>query len=147
MTDQNHSFIAAYRGSFRSALHWEHLDALWEAVLEQTDGPWYVYAVGEPPPEEPVEAPDLERFVSEVDTLLRREHDEDYCGIVYADDMQAPSFVKIYDPNNLGSSCGPGFGVPIHPGWILSRVPPVDLDAATPPPGNRRRWWQRVFGG
>ena len=147
MTDQSHPFVDAYRGSFRSALHWENLDTLWEAVLDQPDAPWYVYAVGEAPPAEPIAPSDLKRFIRELDTLLRREHDEDYCGIVYADDLHEPRFVKIYDPNNLGSSCGPGFGVPILPGWILSRMPPVDLNAAMPPPGNRRRWWQRIFGG
>ncbi len=27
-------------------------------------------------------------------------------GIVYVDDPVAPSLIKIYDPNNLGSTCG-----------------------------------------
>ncbi|MCK7500047.1 MAG: hypothetical protein MZW92_64195 [Comamonadaceae bacterium] len=37
------------------------------------------------------------------DDLLRKEHREDYCGIVYADDLRpADACVKIYDPNNLG---------------------------------------------
>jgi hypothetical protein len=38
--------------------------------------------------------------------LLRAEHHESYCGIVYADDLENPRLIKIYDPNNLGSSCG-----------------------------------------
>ena len=45
-------------------------------------------------------------FVTEIDRLLRQDHAEDYCGIVYADDLQQPRFIKIYDPNNLGVSCG-----------------------------------------
>jgi len=63
-----------------------------------------------------------------MDKLLRREHQEDYCGIVYANDLQTPGSIKIYDPNNLGVSCGYNDNPPL-PGWIMSRIPPVDLPA------------------
>lgn len=138
-------YLDAFRGYFRSALRWEELDRLWE-TLRSSGGEWYVYAVGEPPPRSPVSSTQLNHFIVEIDRLLHQEHDEDYCGIVYADDPAAPSMVKIYDPNNLGSVCGPGFGPPPLPGWVLSRLEPVDLPAAMPQPGNRRRWWQRLFG-
>jgi hypothetical protein len=87
---------------------------------------------------------DLNRFITEIDNLLRSEHDEKYCGIVYADDLQAPSFVKIYDPHNLGVSCGYSDNPPL-PGWILSKLPPVDLPAAQHVPKNRKRWWRALF--
>jgi hypothetical protein len=45
-------------------------------------------------------------FIERIDALLRAEHHESYCGIVYADDLENPRLIKIYDPNNLGSSCG-----------------------------------------
>ena len=136
------SFAERFRGSFTSALRWPQLDALWDRVRAAPDG-WYVYAVGEPPPGLPAPAADLLRFVDEIDALLRREHDEDYCGIVYADDLQAPSMIKIYDPNNLGVSCGYSTNPPL-PGWLLSRLAPTDLAAARQAAG-RRRWWQRLF--
>jgi hypothetical protein len=41
-------------------------------------------------------------------------------------------------------SCGYSDNPPL-PGWILSRIAPADLQAAALP-GNRRRWWQRLFG-
>ena len=91
----------------------------------------------------PAGADELARFIDEIDMLLRREHDHDYCGIVYADDPAAPAMVKIYDPNNLGVSCGYSDNPPL-PGWVLSRLPPVDLEATRQPAG-RRRWWQRLF--
>ncbi len=138
-------FLAAFRGRFVSALRWHDLDRLWAALRAGPLEGWYIYAVGEAPPGEPAAPEDLEAFLQEVDRLLRAEHEEDYCGIVYADDPGAPSFVKIYDPNNLGMVCGSG-DTPTLPGWVLSRLPPVDLEAAMPPPGNRRRWWQRIFG-
>ena len=87
----------------------------------------------------------LQRFITEIDALLRREHDEDYCGIVYADDPSAPGMIKIYDPNNLGKVCGYSANPPL-PGWVLSRLPPADLQAAQVQPAGRRRWWQRLFG-
>jgi hypothetical protein len=91
-------------------------------------------------------AESFERFISEADELLRRDHDEDYCGVVYVDDPASPTFVKIYDPNYLGSSCGSS-GLRVLPGWTLSLVPPVDLPHALPQTGSRKRWWQRFFGG
>ena len=139
-------FLHAFHGYFRSALRWDDLAALWETLTGPDRGPWYVYAVGEAPPQAPATMEEVITFIREIDALLRREHDEDYCGIVYADDLQAPAFVKIYDPNNLGSVCGSGLGPPPLPGWILSTVAPDDLPAAMPPPGNRRRWWQKLFG-
>jgi hypothetical protein len=139
------AFLRAFRGSFTSALRWHHLDALWQVLRADADGGWYLYAVGEPPPHAPASAEQVRRFVDEIDALLRREHDEDYCGIVYADDLQAPSFIKIYDPNNLGVVCGFSDNPPL-PGWVMSKLAPVDLPAAQPAPRGRRRWWQRLFG-
>ena len=139
-----HPFSTAFRGSFSSALRWPQLDRLWQCVRERPSG-WFIYAVGEPPPETAAEAPELLRFVDEIDQLLRREHDEDYCGIVYADDLGAPAMIKIYDPHNLGVSCGYSDNPPL-PGWVLSRLAPLDLEAARQT-ASRRRWWQRLFGG
>jgi hypothetical protein len=143
--DQQLSYLEAFRGSFTSALRWHHLDALWEQLRRDADGAWYIYAIGEAPPAAAVSGDEFNAFISEVDALLRREHAEDYCGIVYADDLQSPSFVKIYDPNNLGVSCGYSDNPPL-PGWVLSKIPPVDLASSQPLPNNRRRWWQRLIG-
>ncbi len=86
----------------------------------------------------------MQTFITELDALLRAEHQEDYCGIVYADDPQAPRLVKIYDPHHLGVSCGSSADPPL-PGWVMSLLPPVDLPASRAPTRSRRRWWQRVF--
>ena len=82
--------------------------------------------------------------MTELDKLLRDEHREDYCGIVYADDLKAPSFIKIYDPHNLGVSCGYSDNPPL-PGWVMSRIAPLDLAAARVNPKKRQRWWKRLF--
>lgn len=144
MSEPQSDFRTAFRGTFSGVLRWEQLDALWERLRADAGAGWYLYAIGEAPPSTPVDAGELARFIDEIDALLRREHAEDYCGIVYVDDMQAPRFVKIFDPNNLGVSCGYSDNPPL-PGWIVSRLPPVDLQAATPQPASRRRWWRRLF--
>lgn len=137
-------FLVAFRGSFTAALRWPQLDALWERVRETADAGWYLYAVGEPPPSEPADAGRVLTFIEEMDRLLRAEHDEDYCGIVYADAPDRPAMIKIYDPHNLGASCGSSAQPPL-PGWVMSRRPPCDLPASRPAPKGRRRWWKRLF--
>jgi len=151
MTDTRHTpddgnpFLRQFRGSFVNMLRWPQLDELWARLRSDDDQPWYAYAVGETPPEQPLDTTRLHRFIDEMDALLHQEHDEDYCGIVYVDQPSAPTFIKIYDPNNLGAVCGSSAQPPL-PGWILSHTPPCDLQQAIPPTNSRRRWWQRLTG-
>jgi len=145
MSEMPSPFLQAWRGYFSSLLHWNDLERFWQ-TLRTTTGPWYIYAIGEAVPTAPVDQTTLEKFIKEIDALLRSEHDEEYCGIVYADSTEAPALIKIYDPSNLGSSCGSsGNHPPPLPGWVLSRFPPVDLQATVALPANRRRWWQKIF--
>lgn len=137
-------FLTAIKGSFTSALRWHHLDDLWSVILTQPEG-WYIYALSEEPPQAVSAPQELEKFVQHINQLLREEHDHDYCGIVYSDKPSEPSLVKIYDPNNLGVSCGYSTNPPL-PGWILSRIPPAKLEQRHPTPAGRRRWWQKLFG-
>jgi hypothetical protein len=139
----NSDFSARMNGRFHGMLHWHQLDALWRQVRIAPEG-WYVSLIGEVPTLEPVTPEALDNFVSEVDALLHREHEYEYCGIVYADDPENPSFIKIYDPHNLGSSCGSG-GVRIQPRWVLSRMQPALIADEAPLPNSRKRWWQRLF--
>ena len=135
-------FSLRYQGRLYSLLSWQDLAAFWQRL--NPDHGWYLYAVGEPPPAAPASAEKTLEFVRHIDQLLRREHHETYCGIVYADDMEQPSLIKIYDPNHLGSSCGSSKHPPL-PGWIMSRMPPYDLKPARPAPEGRRRWWRSLF--
>ena len=139
------AFRAAFRGRFENVLRWEQLESLHEVLADDAEGGWFIYAVGESPPESPASGEEVRHFLAEIMALLRKEHTEDFCGIVFADSLQQPAFVKFFDPNNLGVSCGFSDNPPL-PGWILSKIAPADLETSGPLPGNRRRWWRRLFG-
>lgn len=133
-----------HRGRFTGILRWPQLDHFWDVLRSQAEKGWYIYAVGEEVPHAPASKSQVLKFIDEIDALLHREHAEDYCGIVYADDLSKPTFVKIFDPNNLGSSCGSSKNPP-KPGWIMSLQRPVVLADSSVVPNNRKRWWKGLF--
>lgn len=136
------AFDALYGGPLAGVVTWEQLSALWARV--DPGAGWYLYAPGEAVPAAPADAQDVRRFIERLDALLRREHREAYCGIVYADDLASPRLIKIYDPNHLGVSCGFSKNPPL-PGWILSRAAPRRIEPRGTTPAGRRRWWQALF--
>ena len=144
MNDTGNDFAARMDGKFHGMLQWKDLDTLWDKVRAMPEG-WYASLIGEEPAQAPMSAAALEKFVHEINTLLHHEHDHDYCGIVYVDDPASPSFIKIYDPHNLGTLCGSS-GVRTPPRWVLSRVPPTLVADDAPLPNGRRRWWHGLFG-
>ena len=137
-------FTIAFRGHFTSLLRWEDLDAFWALVRQHVGTGWYVYAIGEPAPVRPSTAEQVGEFLDEIDALLRKEHREDYCGIVYTDSKTAPTMIKIFDPNNLGVQCGFSDNPPL-PGWVMSRLPPVTLGNRDQLPEGRKRWWRKLW--
>lgn len=149
MTTENNQiteFQRLYRGRVWSVMGWDQLTALWQRI-DPAAG-WYLQAVGvSPAPTIPdaADAVTVSAFIERIDALLRADHHESYCGIVYADDLENPSLIKIFDPNNLGSSCGSSKNPP-GPGWIMSRVQPDEILAARPAPENRKRWWRSLLG-
>jgi len=139
----NSEYQQCFKGSFTSALHWSQLDELWQTLKQQSEG-WHIYFVGKNLPEDTVDSEYLHHFLDEMDVLLRKEHPENYCGIVYSDSFKTPSLIKIFDPNNLGASCG-SLGAVVSPRWILSRLPPEAIVDEAPIPMNRQRWWKSLF--
>ena len=137
-------FRTAFRGRFTNLLAWKSLDEFWQVLRARAGDGWYIYAIGLDVPASPRDAMEVDRFITAIDALLRTEHDEDYCGIVYVDDARNPAFVKIFDPAHLGVSCGYSNNPPM-PGWILTRQPPEALQDTRVLPQNRRRWWQSLW--
>lgn len=137
-------FHDAFRGSFTSLMQWTQLDEFWATVRTKADAGWYIYCIGEPLPAQPRSAAQTLKFLQEVDVLLHQDHDESYCGIVYTDSKTNPTFIKIFDPNHLGVSCGSSKNPPL-PGWTMSLLPPTLLESKRPLPEGRRRWWQGLW--
>ena len=133
------TFQDLLNGPLQGIMSWQQWDAVCDHVRNSGDA-WYVYAVGHGLPEAPLVDAALNVALTEINDLLRRDHEEDYLGIAYADDLSSPALIKIYDPNNLGASCGSS-GRSIPPGWVLSRQPPQPIASDIPIPNNRRRWW------
>lgn len=136
---QNPEFDALFDGTLYSLMSWQQLAEFWQRV-DRSAG-WYLYALGEDRPTATADAEHVDTFIREIDALLHKDHHEDYCGIVYADNTVRPTLIKIYDPNHLGSSCG-SIGYRVLPGWVMSLAPPSDLSPSHLVPQNRRRWWQ-----
>ena len=135
------AFSRALNGVLYSLMRWEQLAEFWTKVDPQAN--WFLYALGEAIPPEAADAAHVTQFIAKIDALLRQEHQEDYCGIVYADNLEHPTFIKIYDPNHLGSSCGSS-KTPTLPGWIMSQIAPAALVAPAVPQG-RQRWWKNFL--
>ena len=141
---QKTPFMALYQGYLQGVMKWHDWDEFVKVLHAQKDSGWYVYHVGEEAPSEVASADQFSLFVTEMDALLKKEHDEDYCGIVYTSDPELPKLVKIYDPNNLGVVCGFSENPPL-PGWVISLEKPDDLVLAFPPVQSRKRWWKKIF--
>lgn len=129
-------YMQSFKGYFRGIKSWDDLTQFWETLRQHNQGQWYVYATGQRPPEGPLSKSALDEFILLADQELRNQHEEDYCGIVYVDNTDEPTFIKIYDPKNLGVVCGFSDNPPL-PKWVLSHIKPIDIDAATTPPS---RW-------
>lgn len=137
------TFEAAYRGNFTSLLRWQQLDEFWEVVRGKAGAGWHIYAVGMPVPTRTSASEAVIKFIAEVNTLLRNEHREDYCGIVYTDSKESPSMIKIFDPNYLGISCGFSNHPPL-PGRVLGLTPPQPLESKRLLSAARQYGWQRL---
>ena len=138
-------FYIRYRGAFSSLLKWTDLDHFWTLLIQKSNAGWYVYEINETPPEKPMSPAQLENEITRIKQILRAEHKQDYCGIVYTDSKTEPTYIKIYDPKNLGVVCGIS-REPVPPRWIISLLPPQPLEQLPPLAPPPRPWWKRIPG-
>ena len=134
------AFESKLNGTLYGLMQWADWEQLQHRLRSEVSTRWYVTAAGAESPDAPLTPDALRQVVDAVAGLLKKDHLEDYLGIVYVDDVADPTLIKIYDPNNLGSSCG-SIGYKVQPGWVLSLDPPVRVTTPVPLPGNRQRWW------
>jgi len=116
-------YEAAFSGRLKGVLQWPQFERLWRRLRANPQG-WYVRNfAGRHVPESPMKPEAFEVFLDETEKFLRKRHREDYCGFIYLDDLENPTFIKVFDPRNMGSACG--CGGEVKPRWTISRMPPV----------------------
>lgn len=133
------NFEQRLNGRFEGVLRWPDLDKLWVQV-KASNLPWYIYEVGMDVPATQISEDDLGGEISAIDKILRDNHKEDYCGIVYVDNKEEPTLVKVFGPKNLGASCGSS-GSKTWPRWILSHTPPTAVGVQLDDKG-KPAWWK-----
>lgn len=126
----------------KGVLRWPQFDTIWQNL--NVDNQWYLYEIGADVPLQPISAEDLTSSIQEIDTFLHKEHDADYCGVVYADDLESPSLLKIYHPRKMGASCGSS-GSTVLPKWTLSTMRPIDLLAWSLEKDKKPTWWKHML--
>jgi hypothetical protein len=137
------TYTQAMKGKFTGIMSWADLDTLWQRIRD-SEAPWYVYDTDDSPPEAALEPEQLTQQLKLINHELHTRHEHDYCGIVYADNPEQPTLIKVYDPDNLGVVCGYSDNPPL-PRWLLSHMPPVRVENNKPKPGGWRRWLPGSF--
>ena len=122
-------FWQRYRGAFSGVLKWQDLENLW-AGLKTAPESWHVFDPAMEAPATPLSNVDFLRFLDEAEVLINQRRDRPSCGSVYVDEMSEPTYIKVFDPLKMGTSCG-GSHDPIMPRWIISKMVP---DTLPPPP-------------
>ncbi len=116
-------YQALFSGRLYGILQWDRFARIWQYLQDNPEG-WYVRDFRRKAlPADPAPADEFRNWLAETEDFLRRRHREEYCGFLYVDNQETPSFLKIFDPRKMGTSCGCSGG--IKPRWTLSRMPPV----------------------
>ena len=135
-------FLQTYTGRMSGVLRWPQLDKLWQELDASED--WYWYEIGADLPTRPLDSRPLQYAIRHMDAFLHQEHDADYCGVVYADDLNDPGIMKIYHPKKMGASCGSS-GSTVLPKWTLSRQLPIDLVEWALEKDQKPAWWKHML--
>jgi len=133
----------AFQSKSTGILTWPRLDALWSQIGGAPTG-WYIYELSGDTPTQPVEPQDLQAFLVSAKSFAQARTHGSHCGCVYVDDPDIPTFVRIFDPKNMGAACG-GSGTRIYPKWTLSRLRPEALPP-TPSVQPKKGWVNAVLG-
>lgn len=126
------NYFDEFQGRFIGIMQWDDCHTLLQKLIDQPSD-WYLYNTLDKVPTQTADANLFTDQINEIKEILTNEHQERYCGIVYTNDLEEPSFVKIFHPKNLGKSCGSSEHPPI-PQWLLSKTEPQDVIEKFGPP-------------
>ena len=118
-------YFDKFQGRFIGIMQWDDCNALLQNLIDQPND-WYLYDTLKEAPTQTIAVDDFINRIKEIKEILSSEHQERYCGIVYTNDLERPTFVKIFHPKNLGKSCGSSEHPPI-PQWLLSKTKPKNV--------------------
>ncbi len=135
-------FWRQFRGRFFGVLKWTDLESLWE-TLKASPADWHVFDPAGEAPTKPLPRVEFLRFLDEAEAMINQRSDRPSSGSVYLDDLAAPTYIKIFDPLKMGTSCSHS-SEPIMPRWILSHMVPDTLPL--PPPVKNPTIFQRLIG-
>ncbi len=123
-------FWRAYQGRATGLLHWQDVDALWPLLATCPEG-WYVYNLEGPPPDTTLAAAEFIAFLPRAEALVNTRRDRSHSGAIYIDNRETPAFIKIFDPANMGTSCGGDHDM-IFPHYLLSKLKPEPRPTPAP---------------
>ena len=129
-------YLKQFQGRFIGIMQWDDCDALLQKLIDQPND-WYLYDTLDSMPVQQIVADEFIEKLKSIKVTIKNVHQERYCGIVYTNDLENPSFVKIFHPKNIGKSCGSSEHPPI-PQWLLSKTKPVDVVEKFGPPKNKQ---------
>jgi len=125
------AFWAAYQGRFSGVLNWPDVEAFW-ASMAASSGGWFVFGTEQVAPDATATAAEFAETLGKATELINTRRDRSHCGAIYVDDIQSPTFIKIFDPAAMGSACNIS-GIPVLPRWIISRIKPDNVPPPPPP--------------
>lgn len=123
-------YWAAFQGKFFGVLKWEDVDQFWISLADKNS--WYINDLDKEFVSQKASPAQFSTFLGVAKTLIDSRRDMSMSGAIYTDNIQSPSFVKIFDPANMGSACNIS-GVRTMPRWILSQIPPEPMPAPIRP--------------
>ncbi len=134
-------YWTAFQGRFYGLLKWEDVDAFWGILSNQKN--WFINDLTELPPDETANTETYSAFLSTAKTLINSRRDMSMCGAIYTDNQHSPTFVKIFDPSNMGSACSTS-STRTLPRWVLSTIPAEPYPAPTMP-ATKPSFFARLF--
>lgn len=145
----NDDFRAIFYGKFYGVLRWHQLDHIWDMVKRDIEAGWYCYEIGKTPPLSLTQGEEMVVFLDQLDQKLRETHAEDYCAVAYVDDLDQPSFIKVFDPKSMGTSCSIATSGPL-PEWVICKILPQDISdkefSDVKPVKFKKSWLGNLFG-
>ena len=132
------TYLEKFQGRFHGILKWDDFENFWQILKNQSDD-WFFYDLNLNPPKstQKISIP-----LDEIYKIIKEQHKERYCGIVYSDDLKRHLMIKVFHPKNLGKSCGSSENPPL-PRWIISKIKPENLDFLKPK--INKSWLDTIF--